>query len=183
MGTPLRTWPPVDEILAWERRMPERHEYVGGIIKAVVGGTVEHNTIAGNIFAGLRTSFAGGPCRAFIENVKVVTSHAFMYPDVVATCTEPTPGSDFVPSPVLIVEVLSSSTEEADRGRKWMVYQGIDSLQAYVLVAQDEISVELFARKLNGWDYAQYRLLDDVLSLPALDARLGLREIYARVVA
>jgi Uma2 family endonuclease len=76
----------VEEFLAWEREQEERYEYVDGVIRMMVGGTLDHNTIAGNVFSALHSQLRGGLCRVFVEGVKVVSASATMYPDVVVTC-------------------------------------------------------------------------------------------------
>ena len=170
----------VEEFLAWEREQEERYEYVGGVIRMMVGGTLDHNTIAGNVFSGLRTQLRDGPCRVFMEAVKVVADAATMYPDVVVTCAPGSGQSDVVPEPEIVVEVLSRSTQGFDRGPKLDAYQQILSLKQYVLIAQDEIRVSVYERDDGSW---RYRILQD------LDARLGfavgganvpLAEIYER---
>jgi Uma2 family endonuclease len=170
----------VEEFLAWEREQEERYEYVGGVIGMMVGGTLDHNTIAGNVFSGLRTQLRDGPCRVFMEAVKVVADAATMYPDVVVTCAPGSGQSDVVPEPEIVVEVLSRSTQSFDRGPKLDAYQQILSLKQYVLIAQDEIRVSVYERDDGSW---RYRILQD------LDARLGfavgganvtLAEIYER---
>jgi Uma2 family endonuclease len=170
----------VEEFLAWEREQEERYEYVGGVIRMMVGGTLDHNTIAGNVFSGLRTQLRDGPCRVFMEAVKVVADAATMYPDVVVTCAPGSGQSDVVPEPEIVVEVLSRSTQSFDRGPKLDAYQQILSLKQYVLIAQDESRVSVYERDDGSW---RYRILQD------LDARLGfavgganvtLAEIYER---
>jgi Uma2 family endonuclease len=170
----------VEEFLAWEREQEERYEYVGGVIRMMVGGALDHNTIAGNVFSGVRTQLRDGPCRVFMEAVKVVADAATMYPDVVVTCAPGSGQSDVVPEPEIVVEVLSRSTQGFDRGPKLDAYQQILSLKQYVLIAQDEIRVSVYERDDGSW---RYRILQD------LDARLGfavgganvtLAEIYER---
>jgi Uma2 family endonuclease len=117
----------------------------------MVGGTVDHNTIACNVLTVLRSRLRGGPCRAFIKGVKVASGAAAMYPDVVVTCTSPDPKSDLLPEPVIVFEILSRSTHTFDRGHKWLAYQGIPSLQRYVLNSQDELRVEAYDRRDNSW--------------------------------
>ena len=112
--TPPGPWT-VEEFLAWEREQEERYEYVGGVIRIMVGGTLDHNTIAGNVFSGLRSQLRDGGCRAFMEGVKVVSASATMYPDVVVTCTPGSGRSDVVPEPEIVIEVLSRSTQTFDR--------------------------------------------------------------------
>jgi Uma2 family endonuclease len=175
----------VEEFLAWEREQEERYEYVGGIIRLMVGGTLDHNTITGNVFSGLRAQLRGGPCRVFVEAVKVVSNAAAMYPDVVVTCSPASGRNDVVPEPVIVVEVLSRATETFDRGAKLDACQQIPSLRQYVLVSQDEIRVSVYEREGDSW---RYRTLEDPaasLAFAVGNATLTLAEIYegATVVA
>ncbi len=173
----------VEEFLAWEREQEERYEYVGGVIRVMVGDTLDHNTIAGNVFSGLRSQLRGGPCRVFMEGVKVVSASATMYPDVVVTCTPGSGRSDVVPEPEIVVEVLSRSTQGFDRGPKLDAYQQIASLRQYVLIAQEEIRVSVYERDEGGW---RYRILDDPdlrLGFAAGGAAMTLAEIYERTTA
>ncbi len=179
MCSALRRAPPnLEELLDWERRQDERYEFVDGILRAMVGGTLAHNTIAGNIFAALKARLRGGPCRAFVEGPKVVTADSFLYPDVVVSCTPAPPASDVVPEPVVIVEVLSRSTADHDHGAKWRAYQTLPSLRCYLLVAQDRIEVETFTRDGAGWHYARLTDPGAAIELPPLGVTLTLAEIY-----
>ena len=180
--TPPEPWT-VEEFLAWERAQEERYEYVDGVIRMMVGGTLDYNTIALNVASRLRTLLAGGPCRVFMEAVKVVSDAATMYPDVVVTCTPGSGQSDVVPAPEIVVEVLSRSTQGFDRGAKLDAYQQIASLRQYVLIAQEEIRVSVYERDEGGW---RYRILQDPdadLGFAVGGARLTLAEIYEGTTA
>jgi Uma2 family endonuclease len=168
----------IEEFLAWEREQDERYEYVGGVIRMMVGSTLDHNTIAGNVFSGLRSQLRSGPCRAFMEGVKVVLASATMYPDVVVTRTPGSGQSDVVPEPEIVFEVLSRSTQTFDRGPKLDAYQQIASLKQYVLVWQDEIRVSVYGRDEGSWRYRTLQDLEARLDLAIGDATLSLAEIY-----
>lgn len=145
---------------------------------ARVGGTADHNTIMHNLVAALRASTRGGPCRVFAESMKVIVDDAMMYPDVVVTCAVVEPKADLVRDPVLVVEVLSRSTHEVDRGRKWLAYQRIESLRQYVLVSQDEARVELYARTEEGWSYRIVAGASAAVALEPALVQVALAEIY-----
>lgn len=122
----------------------------------MAGGTADHNTIVLNLVAALRTAIRKSGCRVFAEGMKVIVDGAVMYPDVVVTCSPVEPKADSVKAPTLVIEVLSRSTHEIDRGRKWLAYQQLDSLQQYVLVSQDQPRVEIYRRNptsKHGWSY------------------------------
>lgn len=177
-----RPWT-VDEFLAWERGQDDRHEYVDLMIRMMVGGSIGHNTITGNLhgllFQGLRGDPGGAACRVMSQGAKVVALGNVMYPDVVATRAPQDPATDIVNEPALIVEVLSKSTAAFDRGGKWRAYQSIPSLADFCLVSQDEALVEHYSRKPGGWDFRLLAGLDAELALSGLALRLPLRDIYA----
>lgn len=177
-----RPWT-VEEFLAWERGQDDRYEYVDLMIRMMVGGSIGHNTITGNLhgllFEALRRDLAGNACRVMSQGAKVVALGNVMYPDVVATCTAQDPATDIVKDPVLIAEVLSKSTAAFDRGGKWRAYQSIASLADFCLVSQDEALVEHYSRKPGGWDFRIVSGLDAELALSGFGLRLPLRDIYS----
>ncbi|HEY0835331.1 MAG TPA: Uma2 family endonuclease [Azospirillum sp.] len=167
--------------LAWERRQPERYEYVGNEIRMMVGGTVNHARIAGNLFFHLRRAGEPRGCQAFFEMLKVIAADQVHYPDVVMSCSPQSGRGDVLADPALIVEVLSPSTAHVDRGPKWHNYQTITSLQAYLLVAQDRPRVDAYLRQPNGWAYVIHTGMESAVTIPALDLALPLAEIYSGV--
>lgn len=178
MSAPQLKPPTLEEMLDWERHQTERYEYVGGILRAMVGGSLGHNQIALNIAATLRAQLVGGPCRPFMESAKVVTAEAILYPDVVVTCSPVDPKADTVPEPVVIVEVLSRTTADYDSGAKWQAYQTLASLRHFVLVAQDRPFVAVYSREEADWRYRALEARDGVLALAAIGAELSLADIY-----
>ena len=171
-----RPWT-VDDFLAWERRQPERYEFVGGVIRMMVGGSNTHTIIKGNVFAALRARLRGGRCRAMAEGSKVVTATATMYPDAIVVCGPIDLAEDQVRAPAVVVEVLSRSTEDHDRGAKWVAYRDLESLQHYLLIAQDDRRVEVYSREAKQWSL-QVLAPPDVVALPAIGAQLTFDEIY-----
>ena len=182
---PKRYYTP-EEYLALERAADYKSEYVAGEIFAMAGASVDHNTIAGNIFRLLGNQFQGRPCRVFMSDlrVQIAATAMYTYPDVVAVCgpLELASGPrDTLLNPTVIVEVLSPSTEAYDRGAKFDHYWRLPSLTEYVLVAQDQVRVEHFARQGDGWLLTVARALDETLRLPSLDAILPLAAIYENI--
>lgn len=175
-----------EEYLALERNAEFKSEYLDGRIVAMTGATMVHATITGNINAELRQRLRGGSCRAVASDMRVQTGagRRYTYPDVVAVCGEPRfmDGTlDTLLNPALIVEVLSPSTEAYDRGEKFLHYRTIESLQEYVLVAQDRVLVERFVRAGEFWTLSTLSDLDASLELTSVGCELPLREIYERV--
>lgn len=181
MATPLPRAPSIEELLAWERLQPERHECVDGVVRAMTGATAAHNRIVKNLAALFRAAMRETACEEFIESMKVVTAFSFTYPDIVVTYSPPAPGADVVPEPVLLIEVLSPGTQSWDRSGKWQAYQTIPTLVAYLLVAQDEPRVELYLRGAEGWTYRVFEGLEPVIDLPRPPLRVPLREVYERI--
>jgi len=141
----------VDEYLDGEERGDVRHEYVDGVIYAMVGASVRHNLITGGLFSLLHRNLQGSPCHVFQSDMKIRVDQVFYYPDIVVTCGELDPAARYLSEPVLIAEVLSPSTEAKDRLEKMVSYQSLPSLKEYLLVAQDQVHVEVVRRVDGGW--------------------------------
>jgi Uma2 family endonuclease len=171
------------EFLAWEATQELRHEFVDGEIFAMVGATRAHNLIATNLLVTLRAQLRGRGCQTFVEGVKLVAEEQCFYPDVIVTCARNDTDPQLVRYPVLLAEVLSSSNEAYDRGKKWHEYQRLlPSLQTYLLVAQDEVRVDLFRRSGDGWHATSHAGRDAVIELSDPPCRLLLADIYADVL-
>src|SRR5215218_7616014 len=124
----------VEEYFHFEERSPIKHEYVAGEVYAMSGATARHNLIAGTIFGLLLGAERGGPCRVFINDMRVeVANDRYYYPDVAVVCT-PVAELDVVArGPCFVVEVTSPSTARIDRGEKLEAYRRILTLQAYLI--------------------------------------------------
>ncbi len=148
------------EYLAYERDSGLKHEYDNGEILAMAGGSRRHNALASRISAALEEGRGAG-CVAFQsdQKVRVLATGKATYPDATLVCGpiegDPAdPSGATITNPTLLVEVLSASTEQEDRGSKWQHYQLIPSLQEYVLVSQSETRVERYRRLPSGaWEY------------------------------
>lgn len=167
----------VDDFLAFEAEGPERYEFVDGIVRMMTGGSAAQSAIKGNTFAELRNVLRSGPCRVDVDDLKVVTATAVMYPDVLVTCRPLAPDDDRLPDPT-VVEVLSPTTETHDRIRKWREYRTIASLQHFVLIAQSERRIEVYTRERNGWQLAVIEPPEDAIAVKGIGATLSLEAIY-----
>lgn len=177
------------EYLAFERTQHDaRHEYLNGQVTAMGGASEAHNLIVWNVLASLHGQMRGRPCRAYGSDmrVKVPASGLYTYPDIVALCGEPEfedDEFDTLLNPSVIIEVLSPSTEAYNRGAKFAHYRSIESLQTYVLIAQDAPHIELFERQPDGrWLLSEAKGLDASMSLTAVDCDLDLAAVYERVI-
>jgi len=167
--------------LEGERHSETRHEYIDGEVYAMAGESKAHNTITGNIYMALRTALRGSPCRVFMEGIKAriqtLRSDRFYYPDVMVICGVGESDPYFETQPKLIVEVLSDSTERLDRADKFHAYRRLESLEEYLLVAQDTRRVELFCRR-TGWEWELFTDENPELRLESIDLTLGLAAVY-----
>lgn len=178
----------VQEYLKRERNAEMRSEYHGGIIVALVGSSIEHNRINRNLLGELHAQLQDGPCEIFISGmlVRIPECNKYYYPDLVVVCGdeeyEEIEGVTSLRNPILIIEVLSESTEAKDRGEKWRCYQTLASLESYVLIAQDEPRTEMFRRQADGlWLYSEARGMENQITLEAIGCTLRLADIYARI--
>ncbi|MFZ4813878.1 MAG: Uma2 family endonuclease [Phototrophicaceae bacterium] len=176
----------VEEYLAFERASDEKHEYIDGKIYAMAGAKPHHVLIATNIARSLGNQLEEGPCTVYQSDLKVnvKTKSGFVYPDIVVVCGDLEyydDSQDIITNPILIVEVLSPSTEKRDRTTKFRLYEALPSLQAYVLVSQDEVNIEQYWRNGETWGYEAATSLDRVLTLPSIDCTLALSQVYRKV--
>lgn len=177
-----------DDWLAAERANPGgRTEYVAGEVFAMAGGSEEHNLIVANVVGELRGLLKHRPYRVYPSDMKVRidSADAGVYPDVMVICGERRfhdNRRDVVTNPDLIVEVLSDSTEDYDRGQKFDNYRGLESLHSYLLIAQDRIAVDLFQR-LDGdhWALRSFTQPDACIPLSRLNLCLAVAEVYDKV--
>jgi Uma2 family endonuclease len=187
MGALPRTRYTAEQYLEMERKAAFKSEYVRGEIFAMAGASFNHTTVAANIVVELGIQIKGRPCSVHSADLRVQAFDAavYTYPDVVVVCGKPQltdSGVDTVVNPTVIVEVLSPSTENYDRGEKFVYYQTIDSLMEYVLVAQDKYRVDHFARQSNGnWLLTVVEDPAGSILLASIDCRLSLADIYRMV--
>lgn len=169
------------EYVAMEVRAGERLEFVDGWVYAMVGGTPTHARLASRVLAALAAALRP-PCEPYGSDLKIhiAAAHRSTYADVVVVCGEPQTArgdKNAIVNPVVLVEVLSPSTEGEDRGAKWSDYQTLASLQHYVLVSQDVRRVEVYSRQAEGWRYVDRRQRG-LVTLEAVCASLSLDAIY-----
>ena len=143
------------EYLAFERAAEDRHEYADGEIFAMSGGTWEHSLIASNINRELSTALLERRCAVHGSDMRIHIPFTgrYTYSDVLVVCGQPVfadEARDTLINPILIVEVLSDSTESYDRGDKFEQYETIPSLRDYVLVSQKKVRIEHFHRQADG---------------------------------
>lgn len=175
------------EYLALERKAEFKSEFFNGEMFAMAGASHHHSLVKDNIAGETRPQLKNGPCRAVTsdQRVKIDATGLYTYPDVVIICGEAQFDDDVLDTllnPHALVEVLSDSTEKYDRGTKFRHYRQIPSLQEYVLVAQDEPSVERYVRQPDGsWLMTAFTGLESTFAFASVPVRIPLAEIYAHV--
>jgi Uma2 family endonuclease len=175
----------IEEYLAGEPAGEVRHEYLGGVVYAMARASIEHNIISGNIYSSLRSHLGGKPCGAFMADVKLRLSlfdddDVFYYPDVMVACDPRDTDKFYKRFPKVLIEVMSESTERIDRREKRWSYQQIETLEEYVLVAQDRMEVTVF-RRANQWRAEVLSKPDQALALASLEFSLPLSGVYEGV--
>ncbi|MDJ0676781.1 MAG: Uma2 family endonuclease [Calothrix sp. MO_167.B42] len=174
----------IEEYLAWEFQQDIRYEYVNGKVIAMTGGTIPHNDIALNFYTALRPHLRSRGCRVNVSDVKLQVSHnSFYYPDVIVSCDpQDLNARKFIQNPKIIAEVLSPGTSARDRGEKFTNYLKISSLQEYLLIDSEKISVERYCRG-EGRMWLYYPYTDgDIITLSSIEFELALALLYEGVV-
>lgn len=175
-----------EEYLASERKATFKNEYLNGEILARSGASRAHNLITGNILTELNIQLRTRGCEVYTGDMRVKTNPTgpYFYPDVVVVCGEPQFEDnvfDTLLNAILVIEVLSPSTEAYDRGEKFAHYQALASLQEYFLVSQDRVRVEHYRLIKTQWVQTEFQAPEEVLPLVSIECELPLRHIYRRV--
>lgn len=197
MGLPARLIPsnPEDylspeEYLAWEETQPVRHEYVDGQVYAMTGVSKNHARITKNISFQLERHLFDSVCEPYVTDVKVeVKTHhtRYYYPDVIVTCeagNEDPEDPYLIVQPILIVEVLSPRTKRTDKVEKFNAYQHIAGLLECVIVAQDQMRVEVYRHQKAGdvWQGEVFTEPEQEVTFQSVGLSLSLATIYRRVI-
>ena len=174
----------ITEYLAFDDGSDIKHQFLNGEIFAMTGASPTHNLLVGNLVRELGNRLKQRPCLVYPSDLRLRVERTGLhtYPDVTVCCGTPRFDGNTVLNPLLIVEVLSESTEAYDRGKKFAHYRQIESLRQYLLVNQDARMAELFTWRDDGeWLLEVFDSPDDVISLTSLDCELPLTEIYDKV--
>lgn len=175
-----------EEYLALERQAETKSELRDGVMVAMSGASYPHNRLVGNLVGLLWQQLKGRPCSVCPSDMRVhvPATGLYTYPDALVVCGEPELRDghmDTLLNPVLLIEVLSPSTEAWDRGRKLEQYRTIPSLAEILLVSQKEPRIEQHVRAGAGWTSSVVTGLESRLALPSLGLELALAEVYDKV--
>ncbi len=175
------------EYIQFERASIGKHEYFDGQIYAMTGASRIHNLIAGNTLAMLHSQLRRKPCEIFPSDmrVKVTRTGLYTYPDLVIICGKPEFTDDILDTiinPLVLIEILSPSTERYDRGMKSQSYRTIETLQDYILIAQDQYHVEHYSRQNSGqWLLQEAIGRESALTIRSIECTLALGDVYEKV--
>jgi len=171
------------EYLAFEEQSDEKHEFLDGEVIAMAGGTPEHSALAMALGAELRNALGDRPCRVFSSDLRIHIQATGLttYPDVSVVCSNLERDAEdphAIINPVLVVEVLSDSTEAYDRGEKAAHYRQIPSLREYVLVSQRHRRIEIYRRNDSGrWELFEFESGAEC-ELASVGCRVRVDEVY-----
>ncbi len=176
------------EYVEMEMASEERLEFYDGYIWSMAGASPGHETIVVNMSAALTNQLRGHPCRTFSSNLrlKVPEYPPYRYPDLSALCGEPIyeeiEGLQMLVNPSLIVEVLSKSTAEFDRGDKFSYYKSIKSFTEYLLISQDRPNVIHYVKQdEKTWLQREYNDIAETFYLESLDCEISLKDVYLNI--
>lgn len=168
----------IEEFIEWENQQDTKHELLEGQIIGMTGGTFAHARLIARLVTRLSNHLDQTPCVVLASDFKVQAADDVFYPDVLVTCARQENEDLFCKAPKLIIEVLSNSTSRKDRFKKRLAYQQIDSLEEYVLVAQEIRHVEIY-RRAEDWRAAIH--ISGQVELHSVQFSLDIDELYASI--
>ena len=173
-----------EEYLQLEKDSPTKHEYFKDEIFAMAGAGPRHNVIFSNLFISIGIQLKGKPCRPYGSDLRIhiPENTLYTYPDVSIICGEIISSKtdpDTAVQPTVLIEILSPSTKNYDRGGKFILYRDIPTLREFIVIDSESISVEAFRINNNGhWELEDYRSIEDILTIPIVNVSISLRELY-----
>lgn len=177
----------IEEYLEMENAATEKHEYYKGEVFAMSGAKVAHNKICRNLLIALGNKLKGKPCQPFGSDLRIhiESNTLFTYPDISIVCGEIKTLHDDdmnVLNPVVLMEVLSPSTKNYDRGEKFKLYRDIPTLKEYWLVDSESIHIEVFRlNETQHWELEEYDSLENEIVLKAINETISVEDVYEGV--
>lgn len=177
----------IAEYIAQEQESGIKYEYHHGKIFALAGGSIHHGLLCGNVYSEIRSELKKNKsnCKPFTSEIKlnIKEKNSFVYPDTMVICGDiETAAEDknSVVNPILVVEVLSKSTANYDRGDKFFIYNKISTLQEYVLIEQDKVQVDVFYKKPSSdlWRISRYEGLHSKIKFQSIGIVIKMSELY-----
>ena len=177
----------IEAYLEMENAALEKHEYYKGEVFAMAGAKVPHNRIVSNLLAELGIKLKRKKCKPYNsdQRIHIPDNTLFTYPDISIVCGEVITLNDDeynVLNPTVIIEVLSKSTKNYDRGEKFKLYRDIATLKEYILVDSESIHIEVFRlNEKNHWELEEYNNMNESLAIKAVNESVLISEIYENV--
>ena len=174
----------IQEYLEFEKNSIDKHEYYRGEIFMMAGAMPKHNVIFKNVFGELYKKLKGKSCQPYGSDLRIniPENTLFTYPDISIICGDIVTSEhdeDTATQPVVLIEILSKSTKDYDRGSKFKLYRDIPTLKEYILIDSESISIESFSiNQNNHWELIEYKTIESTLSIDSIDFQLSLTEIY-----
>ncbi len=172
----------IEEYLSFERDSTEKHEYYKGEVFAMSGAGTRHNIIFSNLFGTLFIKLKGKPCCPYGSDMRlhIPENTLFTYPDISIYCGDMKQrDDDNALEPTVLIEILSPSTRNYDRGGKFKLYREIPSLKEYILVDTEAVNIEVFRLNPSGhWELEEYKSISESLNIPILKLSVPLNDIY-----
>ncbi len=187
MATPVLNYISGQDYLEAERKAFEKHEYYKGEIFAMSGASFPHNKVFSKLFGALAWKLKGKRCTPYGSDLRIhiPSNTLYTYPDISIICGEIESTDDkfdIATNPSVVIEILSASTRDYDKGSKFTLYRAIETLKEYILVDATGISVEKFIRHAdNSWQLTEYKLLTDNFSISTVNINISLTDIYEGV--
>jgi Uma2 family endonuclease len=172
------------EYLAFERNALDKHEYYQGEIFAMSGASFKHNLIESNLRGLLHNFLKGKKCREFGSNLRIhiPSNTLYTYPDILVIRDEPEfvdEEFDTITNPSIIIEILSPSTANYDRGAKFELYREIESLKEYVLIDAKAIHIVVYAKNNDStWTLSETKNIYETINLPSINFSITVADIY-----
>ncbi|MEN8123291.1 MAG: Uma2 family endonuclease [Bacteroidota bacterium] len=172
-----------NEYLELEKETNEKHDFFFGEVFNLAGGTIKHNLIVNNISYTLKGRLKNKRCLILTENVKfeIKKDDFYVYPDIMLTCDEEDLKNNkdtLIKHPIIIIEILSESTELYDRNTKKKFYLEHPSLKYYLLVSQETQRVEMYEKNNSHIEYSYYEKSEEIINFRQLDFNMSVSDIY-----
>ena len=174
----------IEEYLRMEKAATEKHEYYQGEIFAMSGAKPRHNVIAKNLIRDIANALRGKPCQPYGSDLRISIPEntLFTYPDISIICGDIVSSEfdeDTAVMPTIIIEILSLSTKEYDRGGKFKLYRDIAPLKEYILIDSESVNIEAFRiNNSNHWELEEYKSGSETLELPSVQVSIPVADIY-----
>lgn len=187
MGIPEKQRVSSEQYLENERQTQEKHEYYLGEVFAMGGASFQHNQIFKNTFIALGSKLAGKLCQPYGSDLRIhiPSNSLYTYPDISVICGKPELADaihDTITNPSLIIEILSKSTYDYDKGQKFTLYRDIASLREYILIDSMTVRVEHYSKNEDGsWKLRDYRTIEGEINIATIGEDLLLSDIYKDV--